>query len=98
MVWPSPAVVGVAFDDDPFAGTVVGDAYGPAAGKAPTPSGSDGNPGGTAQKNGIVVCAGKSTTGRLKRTVSVLPRATTPLALVVLPFWTSSAPTMPNVY
>ena len=63
-----------------------------------TPSGSAGSVGGTAQKNGIVVCAAKSATGRVKRTISRLPRATTPAGVAALPACTSAAPTMCRVY
>jgi hypothetical protein len=44
--------------------------------------------------NGIAVRAAKSVTGRVKRTTSVFPRATTPAALDLRPAMTSSAPTM----
>ena len=72
--------------------------YGPAEGKTPTPSGSEGSVGGTAQKNGIVVIAAKLTTGRVNRTMSVFPCAVTPAAALALPAWTSAAPTMSPVY
>ena len=72
--------------------------YGPADGKGPTPSGSGGNSGGTAQKNGIAVFAAKSPIGRVNRTTRVFPRAVTPAAAWVLPDWTSAAPAMSPVY
>ena len=53
--------------------------------------------GGTAQKNGIVVQASNSPTGRVKRTMSVFPRAVTPEACVAFPARTSSAPTIARV-
>ena len=66
-------------DHDPLAGRGTrGPSTGPAPGERATPSGSGGSPGGTAQKNGIVVYAGNSGTGRLSRTTSRFPRATTP--------------------
>ena len=55
--------------------------YGPAEGNAPTPSALGGRFGGTAQKYGIAVRAGKSGAGLVKRTISVFPRATIPVAV-----------------
>ncbi len=58
------------------------------------PSGLEGRPGGTAQKNGRVVRLMKSGAGFVNRTTSVFPRATTPVAVFFRPASTSAAPTM----
>ena len=55
---------------------------------------STGSVGGTAQKYGSAVRAGNSGVARMKRTVNVSPRATTPEAVVRFPARTSAAPTM----
>jgi hypothetical protein len=48
---------------------------------------------GTAQKNGIAICARKSGATFVKRTVSLLPDTLTPEAVVRLPESTACAPT-----
>ena len=72
--------------------------YGPAAAKTARPSGSAGRPGGTAQKNGIVVRIGKSGIGRVNLITSRVPAAVTPAGTVRVPALTASAPTMSLTY
>ena len=91
------AVVAVAANRDPVVGPVLLDDVGAGPGEPADAFRVGGRVGGTAQKNGIVVQASNSPTGRVKVTASVLPRATTPDARAALPAWTSSAPTIARV-